>query len=52
MLGLNISNSFNVGYAYDYSTSRLNTVSSGTHEIMIGYTIGNKYDDGCPKNVW
>jgi len=52
MLGLNITHGFNVGYAYDYSISKLNTVSSGTHEIMIGYTIGNKYDDGCPKNVW
>ncbi|MBS1562993.1 MAG: type IX secretion system membrane protein PorP/SprF [Bacteroidetes bacterium] len=52
MLGLNVSHAFNVGYAYDYSTTRLNTVSSGTHEIMLGYILGNKYDDGCPKNVW
>ena len=52
MLGLNVSNAFNVGYAYDYSTSRLRTVSKGTHEIVVGFLIGNKYGDMCPRNVW
>lgn len=52
MVGMNISNTLNVGYAYDYTTSNLNTVSKGTHEIMIGFLIGNKYGDWCPKNVW
>nr|WP_315815986.1 type IX secretion system membrane protein PorP/SprF [Paraflavitalea speifideiaquila] len=52
MIGMNISNTLNVGYAYDYTTSNLNTVSKGTHEIMIGFLIGNKYGDWCPKNVW
>jgi type IX secretion system PorP/SprF family membrane protein len=52
MVGLNISNSLNIGYSYDYTTSRLNTVSKGTHEILIGFMIGNKYADWCPKNVW
>lgn len=52
MLGVNISNSLNVGYAYDYTTSGLNAVSRGTHEFMVGCTIGNRYGDWCPKNVW
>ncbi len=52
MLGLNVSNTVNIGYSYDLTTSRLNTVSSGTHEIIIGFLIGNKYGDSCPKNVW
>lgn len=52
MLGLNVSNTFNVGYSYDYTTSNLNTVSKGTHEIIIGFLIGNKYGDSCPRNVW
>jgi type IX secretion system PorP/SprF family membrane protein len=52
MLGVNISNTLNIGYAYDYTTSNLNTVSRGTHEILVGLTIGNKYGDWCPKNVW
>lgn len=52
MVGLNVSNTFNVGYSYDLTTSKLNTVSKGTHEIVLGFLIGNKYGDWCPKNVW
>jgi hypothetical protein len=52
MMGVNVSNTFNVSYAYDYTTTRLNTVSKGTHEIVLGFLIGNKYGDWCPRNVW
>ena len=52
MLGLNISNTLNIGYAYDYSISKLNTVSKGTHEIVVGFLLGNKFGDWCPRNVW
>jgi len=52
MLGLNISNTFNVSYSYDYSTTRINTISTGSHEIVLGFLLGNKYGDWCPKNVW
>ncbi|MEP6724556.1 MAG: type IX secretion system membrane protein PorP/SprF [Bacteroidota bacterium] len=52
MVGLNVSNTFNVSYAYDYTTSQLNTVTKGTHEIVLGFLIGNKYGDWCPRNVW
>lgn len=36
LAGLNIKN-FNVGLAYDISTSALNKYNSGTVEVMIGY---------------
>lgn len=52
MLGVNVSNTLNVGYAYDYTTSRLNNYTKGTHEIIVGFIIGNKYADNCPRNVW
>jgi type IX secretion system PorP/SprF family membrane protein len=52
MIGLNVSNTFNVGYAYDYTTSELNNYSKGTHEIVVGFILGNKYPDSCPRNVW
>ncbi|MEO6488691.1 MAG: type IX secretion system membrane protein PorP/SprF [Ferruginibacter sp.] len=52
MVGLNISNTMNVGYSYDYNTSEIHNFSKGTHEILIGFVIGNKYGDSCPRNVW
>ncbi len=52
MFGLNINSTINIGYSYDFTTSRLNTVSSGTHEILVGFLLGNKYGDWCPRNLW
>lgn len=36
---LQITDSFHVGYAYDFTTSDLNRVSLGSHEIMINYRL-------------
>lgn len=52
MLGLNIANSFNVGYAYDFTKTDLRTYSRGTHELIVGFLIGNRYGDTCPRNLW
>ncbi|MFP5039379.1 type IX secretion system membrane protein PorP/SprF [Parasediminibacterium sp. JCM 36343] len=52
MLGLNINYSINIGYSYDYTTSALNAISRGTHEILVGFLIGNKYDDYAPRHAW
>lgn len=52
MVGMNINHTINVGYSYDIQTSQLNTVSKGTHEILIGFLLGNKYGDWCPRNLW
>lgn len=49
MIGINLSNTFNVGYSYDLTTTALNTVSRGTHEFMVGFIIGNKYSGKCPR---
>ena len=53
MAGINVSNTFNIGYAYDASTtSRLRSYTGNTHEIILGFLINNKYGDTCPRNVW
>ncbi len=52
MIGININNNINIGYSYDITTSQLNTVSKGTHEILIGFLLGNKYGDSCPRRLW
>ncbi len=49
MIGLNVGNTFNVGYAYDFTTTQINTVSQGTHEIVLGFLLGNKYSEACPR---
>jgi type IX secretion system PorP/SprF family membrane protein len=52
LIGANIGNTLNIGYSYDYTTTRLNQFSNGTHEVVLGFIIGNKYGDWCPRNVW
>jgi len=53
MAGINVSNTFNIGYSYDMSTtSRLQTYTGGSNEIIIGFLINNRYGDTCPRNVW
>lgn len=52
MIGVNVGNTFNIGYAYDFTASPLRTASRGTHEIVIGFLLGNHYGDTCPRNVW
>ncbi len=50
MAGLNISNTFNISYSYEVATtSRLRTYTKNTNEIMIGFIIGNKYSQACPR---
>ena len=45
MLGINIKHIV-FGYAFDYSFSNLNNYTSGSHEIMIGYNLGEKVKKG------
>jgi hypothetical protein len=52
MVGINVNSTFNFGYSYDVTTSKLNAVSRGSHELLIGFLIGNRYGDWCPKNLW
>ncbi len=52
MAGVNVSNTFNISYSYDYTTTRLNQFSNGTHEIVLGFLLNNKYGDWCPRNVY
>ena len=50
MAGLNISNTFNVSYSYEVATtSRLRTYTKNTNEIMLGFIIGNKFSQACPR---
>lgn len=53
MIGINIFNAFNISYAYEHATtSRLQTYTRGTHEVMIGFLLGNRYKETCPRCAW
>jgi type IX secretion system PorP/SprF family membrane protein len=51
MLGLNVSNTFNVSYSYDRSNEKniLSDFNKGTHEVVFGFIMGNKYSGKCPR---
>jgi len=44
MIGFQISDSFNVGYAYDLETTKLANYNSGSHEIFLRYELFSNYD--------
>lgn len=50
LAGFNLNSFLNVGYSYDITTSALNTVSNGTHEIVIGLLLNNIYHVTCPQH--
>ncbi len=50
MAGINVSNTFNISYAYESATtSRLRNYTKNTHEIMLGFILGNKFSQACPR---
>lgn len=52
MMGFNISHLVNLTYAYDFTTSKLNQVSNGSHEIVLGILLNNVYKVVCPQRQW
>lgn len=52
LAGLFINSLISVGYSYDITTSNLNTVSNGTHEIVIGILLNNRYKVTCPMRTF
>lgn len=49
MAGFNIGYFLNLSYSYDFTTSELNTVSNGSHEIVIGFLLNNRYKASCAQ---
>ncbi|MDB5149899.1 MAG: type secretion system rane protein PorP/SprF [Mucilaginibacter sp.] len=52
LVGFNLSSLVNVGYSYDFTTSALNTVSHGSHEIVLGILLNNRYKVTCPQHTF
>lgn len=49
MAGFNVSSLITLSYAYDATTSQLQSVSNGSHEIVIGILLNNRYHVKCPQ---
>lgn len=52
LTGLNISHLLNIGYSYDFTTSALQKVAGGTHEVFLGFLLNNRYKSGSPQRSW
>ncbi|TCD12717.1 type IX secretion system membrane protein PorP/SprF [Pedobacter frigidisoli] len=49
LAGLNIASLVNLSYSYDVNTSGLRSVNNGTHEIVLGILLNNRYQVRCPS---
>ncbi|QIL42486.1 type IX secretion system membrane protein PorP/SprF [Pedobacter sp. HDW13] len=52
MAGFNIGKMVNLTYSYDFSTSALNQVSNGSHEIVLGLMLNNIYKVPSYIKMW
>jgi type IX secretion system PorP/SprF family membrane protein len=48
MVGYWLKKTFQFGYSYDVTTTRLSRYSNGTHEVMLGITFGKKAPAPAP----
>ena len=49
MAGFNISALLNVSYSYDFSTGPVRTLANGSHEVVLGFLLNNRYKVYCPQ---
>jgi type IX secretion system PorP/SprF family membrane protein len=52
LAGFNLNSLVNVSYSYDITTSALNSVSNGSHEIILGIMLNNRYKLSSPQHGW
>lgn len=49
LAGFNVASLVNLSYSYDVNTSKLRSVNNGTHEIVLGILLNNRYEVRCPS---
>lgn len=49
LAGLNISYLFNISYSYDFGISDMQQFNNGSHEVILGLLLNNRYKVTCPQ---
>lgn len=54
MVGINVAHTVNISYSYDFNRGKylLSAMNKGTNELLLGFTLNNKYGDLSPRNIW
>jgi type IX secretion system PorP/SprF family membrane protein len=52
LFGINVNHFLDVNYSYDATSSNLNRVSAGSHEIVVGMKLLNRGRVLCPRFMW
>jgi len=47
LAGFSMGSLINLSYSYDVTTSALRNVNNGTHEIVLGFLLNNRYQVKC-----
>lgn len=53
LIGMNVLSTFTISYSYDFTTTQINSVSNGSHEIVLGFSFndGRKTKE-CRSAAW
>ena len=51
-VGVRVAQKFTVSYTYEYVISSLQSATRGSHEIVLGLTLGNQRHYTSPRSFW
>ncbi|MCU0392333.1 MAG: type IX secretion system membrane protein PorP/SprF [Thermoflexibacter sp.] len=52
MAGLHLNNAFDLSYSYDMGRNQINKQGIGSHEVILGIRLNNRFGVYCPVNMW
>jgi type IX secretion system PorP/SprF family membrane protein len=52
MAGIHLNNAFDLSYSYDMTRTPLGRLSYGSHELILGIRLNNRFGVFCPTNMW
>ncbi|WP_373331444.1 type IX secretion system membrane protein PorP/SprF [Salmonirosea aquatica] len=52
VLGMALTSDLTLSYAYEYPLSSISSVSTGSHEVLLGFRFNNRAAVYCPPMGW